>query len=277
MDLLTEIGDGVARITFNRPAVRNAVNGAMLAEMTRFLEEVEHSRAVRCIVISGAGDHFMAGGDVRGFGETLHMDGAERRSAFEARVRTGSRVMLQMARMPQPIVAKVRGAVAGAGIGIIGAADFVLCGETSIFVLAQVGIGACPDSATTWLLPRLVGARRAKEIALLGDRFGSAEAKAMGLVGRVLPEADLDAAVDALVDRLVSAPRESIQRAKMLLDRALDNSLEAQLDLEAQCFAACAATDDFAEGVRAFIEKRPARFNCPAAEGQFHQDAKPST
>lgn len=261
MDLLTEIGDGVARITFNRPAVRNAVNGAMLAEMTRFLEEVEQSRAVRCIVISGTGEHFMAGGDVRGFGETLQMNSDERRSAYETRVRTGSRVMVQMARMPQPIVAKVRGAVAGAGIGIIGAADFVLCSERSVFVLAQVGIGACPDSATTWLLPRLVGARRAKEIALLGDRFSSAEAKEMGLVSKVVADADLETAVDTLVDRLVAAPRESIRRAKLLLDQALGNSLEVQLDLEAQCFAACAATDDFAEGVRAFMEKRPARFD----------------
>lgn len=277
MDLLTEIDHGVARITFNRPSVRNAVTGSMLDDMTRFLEEVEQSRAVHCIVISGAGDHFTAGGDVRGFGETLKMGSDERRSSFETRVRTGSRVVLQMARMPQPIVARVRGAVAGAGIGIVGASDFVLCNEKSIFVLAQVGIGACPDGATTWLLPRLVGARRAKEMALLGDRFDSAEAKEMGLVSRVIADADLDAAVDALVDRLVAAPRESIRRAKMLLDRAPWHSLETQLELEAKCFAACAATDNFAEGVRAFMEKRPPRFNQSTVEGQAHQDGKPST
>ena len=261
MDLQTEIADGVARITFNRPAARNAATGPMLQEMHRFLADVAPMPDVRCVLISGSGDHFMAGGDVRGFDEKLNLDGAEREIEFGRRARAGAALFMQLARMPQPVVVKVRGAAAGIALGFISASDFALCASSSVFVLAQVGIGASPDGATTWWLPRIVGARRAKEIALLGQRFGATEALQMGLVNQVLPDAGLDAAVDALIGRLVSAPAESVRRTKRLLDLSLQNDLESQLELEAQSFGACAATEDFVEGVRAFIGKRPAKFN----------------
>jgi len=135
------------------------------------------------------------------------------------------------------------------------------CPVVGVRRLAQVGIGASPDGATTWWLPRIVGARRAKEIALLGQRFGATDALQMGLVNQVVPDAGLDEAVDALIGRLISAPAESVRRTKRLLDLSLQNDLERQLELEAQSFGACAATEDFVEGVRAFIGKRPAKFN----------------
>lgn len=260
MDLLTGIDDGIARVTFNRPAARNAVTRAMLADMSRFLEQVASARDVRCVLISGTGEHFMGGADLRGFDEMLRQGGAERARDFEARVRNGSKLILQLARLPQPVVVKVRGAAAGVALGFIGAADFVLCGASAVFLLAQVGIGAIPDGGTTWWLPRLVGPRRAREIAMLAGRFGADDARAMGLVNRVVPDGELDAAVDALVARLVAAPVESLRQTKQLLDAAPGNSLAEQLELEARGFGACAGTDDFVEGVRAFIEKRPARF-----------------
>lgn len=261
MDLQTEIADEVATITFNRPAARNAATGPMLQEMRRFLADVASMPDVRCVLISGSGEHFMAGGDVRGFDGKLDLESREREIEFAARARAGAALLVQLARMPQPVVTKVRGAAAGIALGFISASDFAFCASSSVFVLAQVGIGASPDGATTWWLPRIIGARRAKEIALLGQRFGAIEALQMGLVNQVLPDEGLDQAVDTLIGRLVAAPGESVRRTKRLLDLSMQNDLESQLELEAQAFGACAATADFVEGVRAFIEKRPAKFN----------------
>jgi 2-(1,2-epoxy-1,2-dihydrophenyl)acetyl-CoA isomerase len=260
-DILTEIDGAVARITFNRPAARNAVNQAMIAEMHRFLREIEADPHVRCIVLGGAGDHFMAGGDVIGFKATLQKAPMERRQEFEARVQSAAPLFIQMARMPQPIVARVRGAAAGAAVGFVAACDIAICGESAIFIVAHVNIGASPDGSTSYYLPRVIGVRRAKELALLGEKLRAQDALALGLVNRVVPDAELDKATEDLVARVVAAPATSVRRVKFLMDRSLGNSLERQLQLEAECFADCAATDDFIEGVTAFAEKRKAEFN----------------
>jgi 2-(1,2-epoxy-1,2-dihydrophenyl)acetyl-CoA isomerase len=260
-DLLTRIDGPVAYITFNRPAARNAVNKAMLEAMREFLHSIEQDRAVRCIVLTGTGDHFMAGGDVMGFKEALQQSSAERLVAFEKRILSTAPLFLQLERMPQPLVVKVRGAVAGAALGFVAAGDFTICGSSAIFILSHVKIGASPDGSSSFHLPRVIGVRKAKELAILGDRIDAAEALALGLATRVVPDAELDAAVDALVQRIVAAPSESVRRAKLLMDKSLANTLEQQLQLEAKSFAACAATDDFVEGVSAFSEKRDAVFN----------------
>jgi 2-(1,2-epoxy-1,2-dihydrophenyl)acetyl-CoA isomerase len=260
-DVLTELDGPVARITFNRPAVRNAASQEMVAAMQQFLHEIERDLSVRCIVITGAGDHFMAGGDVLSFKAALQRPPQQRRVEFEARVQSAAPLFIQLARMPQPVVAKVRGAAAGAALGFIAGADFAVCGTTSIFILAHVNIGASPDGSSSYHLPRVVGIRKAKELAILGQKVSADEALAIGLVTRVVPDMELDAAVTNLVNSIVAAPAASVRRAKFLMDQSLGNSLERQLQLEAQCFAECAASDDFAEGVTAFVEKRAARFN----------------
>jgi 2-(1,2-epoxy-1,2-dihydrophenyl)acetyl-CoA isomerase len=260
-DVLTEIDGPVARITFNRPAVRNAASTAMLTRMHAFLVDIAQQRDVRCIVMTGAGAHFMAGGDVQGFGETLKHSAAERRADFATRIQSTAPLFLQLARMPQPIVAKIRGAAAGAALGFVAGSDFGICSDNALFILAHVNIGASPDGSSTYYLPRAIGVRRAKELAILGRKVAAAEALAMGLVNQVVPDTDLDVTVSELVQRIVAAPAEGVRRAKSLMNESLQNSLERQLQLEAEGFAACAATADFAEGVTAFIEKRPAKFN----------------
>jgi 2-(1,2-epoxy-1,2-dihydrophenyl)acetyl-CoA isomerase len=262
-DVLTEIDGPVARITFNRPAVRNAASMPMLMSMRQFLMDIEQDRGVRCIVIAGAGNHFMAGGDVQAFNETLDRSPAERRTEFEGRVQSAGALFVQLGRMPQPIVVKVRGAAAGAALGFVAGADFAICGASSIFVLAHVNIGASPDGTSSYYLPRVLGVRKAKELAILGQKLGAEEALAAGLVTQVVPDPELDPAVSALVDKIVAAPAESVRRAKFLMDQSLGNSLERQLQLEAQCFGECAATEDFAEGVSAFVGKRKPTFNRP--------------
>lgn len=260
-DLLTRIDGPVATITFNRPAARNAVTQPMLMAMRDFLASIENDSTVRCIVVTGAGEHFQAGGDVMGFSKSMTEPPEARRADFEQRVSAASSLFLQMERMPQPVVVKVRGAVAGAALGWVAGGDFAVCSSNSIFILAHVKIGASPDGSSSYHLPRSVGVRKAKALAILGDKVDAAEALAIGLATHVVPDAELDAFTDKLVAKIVAAPSESVRRAKLLMNRSLSNSLEQQLKLEAQSFAACAATDDFIEGVSAFAEKRAAVFN----------------
>jgi 2-(1,2-epoxy-1,2-dihydrophenyl)acetyl-CoA isomerase len=262
-ELLTEIDGPVARISFNRPESRNAANPAMLTAMREFLRAIEQDNSIRCIVVTGVGDHFMAGGDVMGFNKVLSLNSEQRHATFTERILAAAPLFEQLGRMRQPIVARVRGAVAGAALGFVAGADFVVCGESAIFILAHVKIGASPDGASSYYLPRVVGVRKAKELAILGEKITATGALALGLVNSVVPDAELDAAVEVLVKKIVAAPAESVQRAKLLMDRSLGNSLSEQLKLEAASFAACAATDDFVEGVSAFVQKRTAVFNRP--------------
>jgi 2-(1,2-epoxy-1,2-dihydrophenyl)acetyl-CoA isomerase len=259
-ELLTEVDGAVARITFNRPQVRNALTVGMLQQMHDFLIEVERDRSIRCVVMSGAGQHFMAGGDIARFAASLEVPDDERRRDFEARAQRTVPIFALLQRMPQPIVARVRGAVAGAAIGWVAASDFVVASDTSLFLVAQTALGTSPDAAITWYLPRVVGIRKATEMALLGDRLSAQQALACGLINRVIVDSQLDAEVDVLTARLANGASYAMGRTKLLLKESFVNSLAEQLELECKAFGDCAATEDFVEGVHAFMEKRPARF-----------------
>jgi 2-(1,2-epoxy-1,2-dihydrophenyl)acetyl-CoA isomerase len=259
--VLTKIEGAVARITFNRPEVRNAVNHEMLVAMREFLKRIEHDTSVRCVVLAGAGEHFMSGADVGNFKEPLGTPNEQRGRDFEARVQSTAGLFVMLARIPQPVVASVRGAVAGAALGFVAGADFVVCGSSSIFVLAHVRIGACPDGSSTYYLPRVLGVRKAKELAILGVKMSAEEARQSGLVNFVVPDSEVESRTEQLVKRIIDAPRRSVQWAKRLMNTSLDNSLETQLQGEARGFGECAGSDDFAEGVSAFLEKRAATFN----------------
>ena len=259
-ELLTEIDGAVARITFNRPKVRNALTVGMVKGMQEFMKACEHDDRVRCIVMTGAGGHFMAGGDVQGFAKAVDVTPDERRRDFEQRALGAANLFAVIERMPKPIVAKVRGAVAGASVGWVAASDFALVSDTALFVVAHILLGTSPDGAVTWHLPRAIGLRKAKEMALLGDRLSAQEAVEFGLANRVVPDAELDAETEKLVDRLANGPTLAIGATKLLMNQASGNQLERQIQLEAQSFGNCAATRDFQEGIKAFVEKRSATF-----------------
>lgn len=259
-EILTQIDGPIARITFNRPQVRNALTSGMVEKMREFLKQVEVDASVRCVVMTGAGDHFMAGGDVAGFAQAVDAPSQERRQDFEQRARSAMPLFAVMERLPQPIIAKVRGAVAGASVGWVAASDFVLVSETALFVVAHIHLGTSPDGAVTWHLPRSIGLRKAKEMALLGDRMSAQQAVEFGLANRLVADADLDAETEKLAQRLANAPSYAVSRTKQLLNQSFSHSLAQQMDLEAESFGACAATGDFAEGVQAFTEKRKAVF-----------------
>lgn len=251
----------VEEITLNRPAVLNALDRTMIAELTEAVERVGGDPAVRAVVLRGAGDAFMAGGDLRMFHGTLAKPAAERHADLHAAVLRLQPLVRGLRDMPKPVVAAVHGAAAGFGVSLAMACDLVVAADNAVFTLAYCHIGTSPDGSSTFFLPRHVGLKRAFEIALLGDRFDAATAERLGLVNRVVPVADLAADAMKLAGRLANGPTQAYAATKALLNASLESGLDDQLAREADGFAGCAVTEDFAEGVTAFVEKRKPAFS----------------
>lgn len=255
--VVLEKKNAIATITLNRPEALNALDAAMTVELHAAVADVEFDDTIRAVVISGAGKHFMAGGDVKFFAETLtnHSDPLERRTIFEGFVGRLHPVMTALRRMPKPVIASVKGAAAGFGLSLMMACDLALAAEDSYFTLAYVNIGTSPDGSSTYVLPRLVGTKRAMEIAFLGDRFDAHRALELGLVNRVVPTPELAGATMQLAERLAAGPTYAIGRTKRLVNHSLENTFDTQLQLEAEAFASCAASEDFIRGALAFASK----------------------
>ncbi len=258
--ILLEVSEGVATVTLNRPEVLNALSDDMVAALVEVMTRVEADPAARCVVLRGAGDHFMAGGDVKGFHGRLAETPAERSAHFRAKIHKLHPAIVAMRRMPKPVVASLRGAAAGFGLSLALATDLAIAAEDAYFTLAYCLIGTSPDGGSSFHLPRIVGLRKAMEIALLGERFNAETAQRLGLVNWVVPSDELEAETAKLAARLARGPGHALAETKALLNASFDNALEAQLALEVESFASCAATQDFAEGVTAFVEKRSAQF-----------------
>jgi 2-(1,2-epoxy-1,2-dihydrophenyl)acetyl-CoA isomerase len=256
--LRTETKDGVATLTLNRPKALNALDRALLAELGEAAGRLEHDARVRCVVLRGEGDHFAAGGDVKMFYDLRHMPAGERQAKLEMLVHDAHIAFRRFRRMPKPVIASVRGAAVGGGLGLALSADMLIAGESAYFCFGYAGIGVSPDCATSYHLPRIVGPRKALAMAYTNERVGAAEAKAIGLVWKVVPDASLDTETEALARKIAAGPTRAFAATKRLMtDMPL---FEAQIDAEAASFGACAASEDFVEGVAAFTEKRPAKF-----------------
>lgn len=259
--VLLTVDGAIATVTLNRPTALNTLDQAMVDALHGALIRVEQDPAVRCVVLRGAGDNFMAGGDIRMFAKALEeLPPADRQANFEGLIGQVHASVTALRRMGKPVVAAVHGAAAGFGVSLALACDLAIAADNTVFTLAYCHIGTSPDGGSTFHLPRAVGMKRAMEIALLGNRFGAAEAAAIGLVNRVVPAAELEAEVGKLAGRLAQGPTAAYGRTKQLLNASLDNSLAAQLAAESELFTASTMTEDFREGVTAFLEKRPAGF-----------------
>jgi 2-(1,2-epoxy-1,2-dihydrophenyl)acetyl-CoA isomerase len=252
---------GIATVTLNRPAALNALDDAMLEALHEGFAALEADAAVRAVILTGAGEHFMAGGDIKYFHSGLELPPAERRRRFEALVHKVHPTMLTIRRMSAPVIGRVQGAAAGFGLSLVMACDLAVAADDAYFTVAYSLIGTSPDGSGTFHLPRTVGMKKAMELALLADRFDAKTALALGIVNKVVPVAELAGAVQSLAERIAAGPTHAYGNTKRLLSRSLGSTLEAQLQAEAESFADCASTEDFAEGVRAFVEKRKPRFN----------------
>ena len=250
----------VATLTLNRPDVLNVLDVAMVDALAAHALALAADREVRVVIVAGAGPHFMAGGDVRMFASLAHLPPAERTARFEQFIVPLHGVLEQLVRLPQPLIARVHGACAGFGLSLMAACDLAIAADDAYFTTAYRHIGLTPDGSGTWFLPRIVGPRKAMELVLLSPRLAAPEALAIGLINKVVPGAELDAAVASAANSLATGPALAIANAKRLLRGSLDRSLPEQLAAEAASIAQCAGTTDFVEGVTAFVAKRPPKF-----------------
>jgi 2-(1,2-epoxy-1,2-dihydrophenyl)acetyl-CoA isomerase len=202
----------------------------------------------------------MAGGDVKGMGETIKKSADQIKKEFMLRIHDLHPIMFAMRRMPKPIIASCKGAAAGAGVSMALACDLVIAAEDAFFTLAYCKIGTSPDGSSSFHLPRAVGIKRAMEIALLGDRFSAQTAKDIGMINFIVPNDELESETQKLATRLAAGPTHVYGNTKALFYRSLESEFESQLQAEAEYFSDCASRPDFKEGVTAFIEKREPRF-----------------
>ena len=260
-NVLYEVRDQVAILTLNRPDSLNSVNLGMIDALFAASSQAATDSSVRAVLVRGAGEHFMAGGDLNWFREQTVLPEAECRDNFGGLIETVQASILNFKRMNKPVIASVHGAVAGFGLSLMMAADLVLASEDAYFTLAYSKIALSPDGGATWSLARQVGLKQAMEIALLGDRFDVNRARELGLVNRVLARDQLENESIKLAKKLASGPATALAHTKALLNQSLENSLEAQLSEEQKFFAECVANPDFSEGLTSFFEKRKPVFN----------------
>ena len=252
--------DGVAVIRLNRPDVLNAVDLETAKALREAVIDAERSPKARCVLLTGAGRHFSAGGDVRFFHGTLDLSLSERQGVFDEILHVLNDVIPRLRQMPKPVVGSARGAVAGLGVSLIAACDIAVAAADAVFSMAYCAIGGVPDSGASSVVAGLSNRKRAAELLLLGERFDAREAKDLGLVGRVVEPNLLDATTTEICAKLAAGPTWSLGRAKRLLRSAETTPLETQLALERRAFVECVVTADFAEGLEAFVSHRHPTF-----------------
>lgn len=248
---------GVARITLNRPERLNSFNDAMHAEVRDALDRVRRVGSARVLLLTGAGRGFCAGQDLSDRAIAPGATPADLGASIE---RNYMPLVLTLADMPFPVVCAVNGVAAGAGANLALACDLVLAARSASFIQAFCKIGLVPDSGGTYFLPRLVGTARAMGLALLGDKLAAEDAARWGLIWRCVDDADLVAESDALVAQLASAPTRGLAGIKRALRASAHNDLAAQLSLERDLQRELGYSEDYREGVAAFLAKRAPHF-----------------
>jgi 2-(1,2-epoxy-1,2-dihydrophenyl)acetyl-CoA isomerase len=246
----------VATITLNRPDAYNALSLPLARELFQATLEVDEDPDVRCVVLTGAGKAFCGGGDVKDFAGNLPRIGI----LVKELTTYVHGAVSKLARTPKPVVVAVNGVAAGGGLSLALAGDLVVAAESARFTMAYSRIAATPDGSSTYFLPRLIGLRRALELHFTNRVLSAREALDWGLITRVVPDAELGAAVSALAAELAQGPTKAFAGAKLLFHQSTHESLETQMELEARAIAAIGHTEDFREGVTAFAQKRTPAF-----------------
>ena len=253
--LILDRAGAIATITLNRPDARNALDMVMRRELVAALDEIESDPGARVVVLTGAGGHFCSGGDVKTMRDKRHT-AAEGR----ARVELLNRMVLRLVDFPRPTIAMVDGYAVGAGSNLALCCDLIVASDRAKFGELFWKIGLVPDGGGTWLLPRVVGLARAKELIFTADIIEAAEAGRIGLVNRVVPVADLEKTTRALAEKIAAGPPGVLRMAKHMVNRAATSDLAAALDLEAFSQGMAIAGEDHQEGLTAFFSKRPPTF-----------------
>lgn len=252
--ILYEVRSGVAYLTLNRPEKFNAFNREMALRLQESLDAAAADASVRCVCLTGQGKAFCSGQDL---GEVT----GENPMPFAVILREHyNPIIARMRRLPKPVVCAVNGVAAGAGANIALAADITVASDQASFIQAFSKIGLIPDSGGTYFLPRLVGQQRAAALMMLGDKVSAAEAERMGMISRVVPAGSFATEVERLCETLASMPTRALALTKEALNASAGHSWEEQLECEDRLQQQAARTEDYQEGVNAFLQKRTPRF-----------------
>jgi len=256
-NLLFAVGEGVATITLNRPERLNAFTQGLHTDLREALGRVREDRSVRVLVITGAGRGFCAGQDLNDRAVTRDQAPPDLGDSLEKNYKP---LVLGIRALPIPVIAAVNGVAAGAGASFALACDVVVAARSAAFIQAFCRLGLVPDAGGTYFLTRSLGPARAMGLALFGDRLGAEQAEAWGLIWKCVDDAELMPTVRELAAQLAAGPTLGYGRTKQAIHSAERHALEQQLDFERDLQRELGRTQDFQEGVRAFLEKRPARF-----------------
>jgi 2-(1,2-epoxy-1,2-dihydrophenyl)acetyl-CoA isomerase len=249
-----------ATIELNRPDTMNAWNRQLGLDLRAAVEQVAADDDVRVVCLTGAGRGFSSGADLKDLGARDEVTENGRPDVYRVLTERYHPIITGIRTMPKPVVAAVNGPAVGIGLSLALAADFVIAKESAYFLLAFVNIGLVPDGGSSLFVPERVGLTRATEMAMLGERVPAPQAVEWGLINRAVPDDAFAAEVEALVDRFAAGPTASFAGTKRQLNAWLFERMDGQLELEARVQREMAASDDFLEGVTAFVEKRQAAF-----------------
>jgi len=248
--------ENIATITFNRPDAMNCFNQKMADELKAVTHEIKKNDQVRAVLLQGSGHLFMAGGDIQFFYKNL----PTMPEGILEIVQTLNEAVINLMHMPKPVLASVHGSVAGVGMSLMMACDLVIAAADTKFTMAYSGIGISPDGGASYLLPRLVGTKKAMEWLLLSEVFDATTAQLHGLINWTCPADQLTAQTKKLLDRLAQGPTYSYAKTKRLVNETWNHSLPEQLVDEGEAFIACSISKDFHSGVTHFLNKTKPTF-----------------
>ncbi|MDB4340210.1 enoyl-CoA hydratase-related protein [Crocinitomicaceae bacterium] len=254
MELITSLNNGVFKITLNRPEVYNSFNQAMAFSLQKELDYCAQNDEIRTILITGSGKAFCAGQDLS---EATDPNGPELESIVRDHYNP---IILKIRSLEKPVIAAVNGVAAGAGANIALACDLTIAQENASFIQAFSKIGLIPDSGGTYFLPRIIGVQKALALMFTGDKISAKEAEELNMIYKCIPEEDFEDFTLKIAEKMALMPTRAFGLTKKAVNQSLDNTLEQQLNLEEKLQTEAGKTEDFQEGVQAFLEKRKAKF-----------------
>ena len=254
MELITSLNNGVFKITLNRPEVYNSFNQAMAFSLQKELDYCAQNDEIRTILITGSGKAFCAGQDLS---EATDPNGPELESIVRDHYNP---IILKIRSLEKPVIAAVNGVAAGAGANIALACDLTIAQENASFIQAFSKIGLIPDSGGTYFLPRIIGVQKALALMFTGDKISAKEAEELNMIYKCISEEEFEDFILKIAEKMAMMPTRAFGLTKKAVNQSLDNTLEEQLNLEEKLQTEAGKTEDFQEGVQAFLEKRKAKF-----------------
>ncbi|MCY6369397.1 enoyl-CoA hydratase/isomerase family protein [Clostridium ganghwense] len=249
--ILCSYNDGIARITLNSPKNLNAMDYSLLSELSKELDECKKNANVRVVVLNGAGKGFSGGGDIAAMYKAI-----EEGQGFGELIEKAAEVALKIKKLPKPVIAAVHGPVAGAGFNVAIACDFCIAAENALFLQAFVKIGLIPDCGGVYLLTRAVGAAKASELALTGKKISAKKALELGIVSEMYNNEEFEEKTNKFALKIAKGPAVSYKNMKQLIYKSQFSDFEDYLKEEVRAQVECSKTEDFKEGLKAFLEKR---------------------